>query len=398
MDDITAIGIVILFGVILGHLATRLKIPSIAGYVIAGLIIGPSGFDIIPAENLESWNDILVLALAFLAFSVGTELFIKYIKKIGHGLLTITISEVLFTCLVVTVFMYLASFPLEVAFILGSLAASTSPAPILMIKKQYNLKNSFVENALAITALDDAIGIILFGVAFSVVTTVNDATQQLTLLGILLPSIKELALSVVGGLAIGTILAFTINLLTRNINTERTKKFYLEVTLVAVLATLSFAIYFEASEILTPLVGGFAFTNFVNKDVFELETKVVDLFAIPFLIFFFTVAGIQIDLSSIFGIVGIAILYIIARTIGKYFGTYFGAKISKHSDSFNNNMGFLLLPLGGVEIGLVLMAYKVLPPEYGDMVKVIVLMGTLVFSTIAPALAGTVLLKLEKKK
>ncbi len=392
MEAIIYIGVIVTFGVILGHLMSKLNIPSIAGYVIAGIIVGPSVFNFIPVDTAEVLSPITDIALAFLAFSVGTELFIPKLKKSGIGLFGISVIEVLFTCATVTIILFLFGMNIYIALILGALAASTSPAPILMIKKQFKTKSLIIDDAIAICALDDALGIVVFGIIKSFVDSGYNSTEKLSFIELLEPAVIELAISTFFGIVIGIGLGFMINTFTKRGNDEESD-FYLEATFVSVVLSLSFAYLFDGSTILLPLIAGVAFTNVVDKQVFDLETKVVDLFALPFLIIFFTIAGIQINIRAIPEVWLLSIIYVVFRGVGKYVGGVIGGAVTKHKHKYNKQVGLMLLPLGGVEIGLALSAQDVLNESEGNTVKLIVLSGTLVFSVL-----GTFIVSKSLKK
>lgn len=379
MQAIMYIGVIVTFGVVLGHVMSKINLPSIAGYVIAGIIVGPSVFNLIPKDVIEGLYPVTDIALAFLAFSVGTELFIPRLKKSGIGLIAIATFEVLLTWVLVAAAMYLLGMNIFIAILLGALASSTSPAPILMIKKQFKIKSAFVDDSIAICALDDALGIIVFSVAKVLVEQGYNAHGKLEPLKLIQPAIIEMSISVFFGIVIGIGLGFLINTFAKKRNDEDLG-FYLETTFVSVILSLSFAYLFNGSTILLPLVAGLSFTNVVDKEVFSLESKVVDLFALPFLIVFFTIAGIQINISAMSAVWYISIIYVVIRAIGKFYGGVISGLFTKHDKKFNNLIGLSLLPLGGVEIGLALSAQEVLPDAAGNEVKLIVLTGTLVFS------------------
>ncbi len=379
MQAIMFIGIIVTFGVVLGHAMSKINLPSIAGYVIAGVIVGPSVLDLIPQDVIKGIYPITDIALAFLAFSVGTELFIPKLKKSGPGLIVIAVFEVLFTWILVTIAMYLFGMNIFIALLLGALASSTSPAPILMLKKQFKLKSDTVDDSIAICAVDDAIGIVVFGLAKVFVEQGYNAHGKFEVLKLIEPAVIELSISVFFGIVIGIGLGFLINTFAKNKNDDDLG-FFLETTFVSVMLSLSFAYLFDGSTILLPLVAGLAFTNVVDKKVFSLESKVVDLFALPFLIVFFTVAGIQIDMNALSSVWYLGLIYVVVRAFGKFFGGKVGGRITKHESKYNSQVGLVLLPLGGVEIGLALSAQEVLPAAEGNDVKLIVLTGTLVFS------------------
>ncbi len=373
------IGLIVTFGVIVGHIMSRFNIPSIAGYVIAGIIVGPSAFNWIPESTAYAFGPITDIALAFLAFGVGTELFFPKLKKSGISLMLISLTEVLMTFVVVSGVLYLLKMNIYMALLLGALASSTSPAPIMLLKKQFKTKSVLVDDAIAICAVDDALGIVVFGVVKSIAASGYESDASLSLIDVVNPAIIELAISTFFGIVIGLGLGFMINTFAKKKN-EEDMGFFLETTFVSVLLSLSFAYLFDGSPILLPLIAGVAFTNVVDKRVFDLETKVVDLFALPFLIIFFTVAGIQINIHAISTVWVLSIAYVVFRAAGKYLGGVVGGKLSKHKSRYSRQVGLMLLPLGGIEIGLALSAQEIFNSDDGNVVKLIVLSGTLVFS------------------
>lgn len=375
------LGIIVSFGVVLGHLMKKLNVPSVAGYVIAGIFVGPSVFNLISADMASLFTPVTDIALAFLAFSAGTELFIPKVKESGVSLIIISFAEVFTTWILVTSILYILGLNIYIAFLLGALSSSTSPAPILMIKKQFATKSKLIDESIAICAVDDSLGIVVFGVAKAVVGAGYNSTDPITVLALVQPVFIELSISLFFGVVIGIGLGFLINTFAKSRDDE-VLSFYLETTFLSVLLSLSFAYLFDGSTILLPLVAGFAFTNVVNKEVFDLETKVVDLFALPFLIIFFTLAGIQIDIDALKAVWFLSIMYVIFRGVGKYVGGFLGGVLTKHTSRYNNQVGLMLLPLGGVEIGLALSAQEVLSESEGNQVKLIVLSGTLVFSVL----------------
>ncbi len=375
-QSIMYLGLIVGVGAFLGHLVSRIGLPTIAGYVLAGILLGPTALKIVPVEMTRSWIGITDIAIAFLAFSVGSELFIPKIRKHGVGILFIAMVEVLLTMAIVTAVLYLVGLEFSISLLLGALAASTSPAPLLLIKKQFSCKTDFVQDAITVTAVDDALGIIVFGVAKTFVEFGGEATNTVELLK---PAIYELGVSLLFGLIIGLVLGLLINTFSKR-DDDSENAFYLELTFVVVFVSIALAYLFEGSVILLPLVAGMSFTNVVGKDVYDRETKVVDLFSLPFLIIFFAIAGVQINASALKSIWYIGLLYVVLRGVGKYFGGMIGAVVTKQKRQYVKQIGVLLLPLGGVEIGLALSAQTVLNDEQGNLVRLVVLSGTLIYS------------------
>lgn len=171
MEPILYLSILLLSGLIVARLLGKLKFPDVTGYLIAGILIGPSVIGLIPADGVKQMEIVSQVALSFIAFSVGSEMNLKQIKKIGSKIILVTFCEALGGMLVVTLAMLLI-FKTDVAFAitLGSIASATAPAATLMVIRQYQAKGDLVDVLIPVVALDDAVCIMAFGVASSIAT------------------------------------------------------------------------------------------------------------------------------------------------------------------------------------------------------------------------------------
>lgn len=131
---------------------------------------------------------------------------------------------------------------------------------------------------------------------------------------------------------------------------------------------------------------GMVFTNFSNKETFEIQAAALSNFAGPFTILLFTMAGVELSLDVLLKAGLPAILYIVLRIIGKFGGAYLGGKVSKAEPVVQKNVGWTLLAQGGVEIGMIVAVIGMVPHEYGLLVQTIVLSGILVFELIGPVM------------
>ncbi|MBN2541183.1 MAG: cation:proton antiporter [Bacilli bacterium] len=89
-------GIIIATGLLFGKIAKYLKLPNVTGYLIGGLLIGPSILNIIKEEALPGLEIVSVVALGFIAFTIGNELKFSYFKKVGTKPIVIAFFEATF--------------------------------------------------------------------------------------------------------------------------------------------------------------------------------------------------------------------------------------------------------------------------------------------------------------
>ena len=389
---IVNLGIIVLVGLLFGRLAEMLKIPAITGYLIAGLILGPiTGF--VSLVELESFSIVSDIALGFIAFQVGNELWFGKLKKSGGKIVVITIVQaVATTSLVIVGTMFFVD--ISVALILGAIAAATAPAPIMMIIKKYRTKGELTDTILPVVGLDDAVGVIMFGVLLSIsLSLMSTSVEAISLWHLIKEPLMEIGISIVIGVGIGLISGFSIRTISNN--RDRVEK-NLNVVIVTVLLTTGAALLTGASPILTPMIAGTVVTNLINKECFVLEEETIRFFIPPLMIAFFTIAGAQLQFSVLASAGAVGAVYIVGRIIGKFAGAYAGAKIVKSSKTVKNFLGVSLLPQSGVAIGLSIAAFNeivLVNPEYALMIKNVILASVLFF-----ALTGPVLVKLAFMK
>lgn len=385
------IAIILIAGLILGRLAEKIKIPSVTGYLVAGLLIGPiSGLifssPIITHDSLNDYHIISNIALGFIAFQVGNELWLGKLRKTGMKIVVITVIQAIATTgLVIILLLFVTDVP--IALTLGAIAAATAPAPIMMIVKKYRTKGELTDTIIPVVGLDDAIGVILFGILLSISVSIAANTgEAITMFHLIKEPVIEIGYSILIGTVVGVVAGLALK--TIDHNTERSEK-NLNVVIIAVFFTTGLSLYFHASPILTPMIAGAIVTNLLNKDCYKEEEHTIIRFIPPLMILFFTIAGaeLQFDVIAQAGMIGAG--YIVGRILGKYFGSMFGCKITKSSKNVSKYLGLSLLPQSGVAIGLSIAAFgafEAVNLEYADTIKNVTLAAVLVFELFGPFL------------
>lgn len=377
MVILVKVGISLVIGMIGGKLAKLVKLPSVSGYLIAGLFVGPAIFGdyaIISGGELKSLGFISELALAFIAFSIGSEFVISDLRKYGKKVFIITIAEVIGAILLVFVLMFFV-FKQDFAFsiIIASMSAATAPAATLLVMRQYRAYGPMTKNLLSVVALDDVVGIIAFGISMSL-AKVSISSEAISILKMIFMPLIEIFGSIVLGFLLGLILSF----LARK---EKDKDDMQVISIIAIFLGVGLANLLNLSPLLTNIVIGMTIVNILKKP--EKVFNSVNGFVAPFYVLFFTFAGASLDLKVLFSVGLIGIVYIFARGIGKYAGAFIGGKIVKAEKSVTNFLGLGLLPQGGISIGLSVLVAQQLP-EYATIINTIIMFSVLVYETTGP--------------
>lgn len=399
-----SLSLALLGGLLLSRLAKKVKLPAVTAYLIAGVLIGPfclGAFGIdgigITQEKLHGFGIICDLALGFIAFSMGNEFRINQLKKIGKQAMVIGIFQAVFTTIVVDAILIGLHFiipdklSLSAALVLAAVATATAPAATLMVVKQYKAKGELTDILLPVVALDDAVGLVIFAISFGIAKSLNAGAVDIV--SIVLEPILEIGLSLLLGAVMGVL--FT---LCEKIFHSRSKRMAVTVTFVMMtvaISSLKFnlgGIHIAFSSLLSCMMLGTVFCNICDFSEELMDRS--DRWTTPILILFFVISGAELNLS-IFGdviIVLIGVVYIISRSLGKYFGANLSARTTKCSPNIIKYLGITLLPQAGVALGMAIKASAELGAD-GLIVQNITLFAVLIYEIVGPFLTKQCLLK-----
>jgi len=391
-----SLSVAMLAGLLLSRLAKKVSLPAVTAYLIAGILIGPFclgaiGIDGIgvTAHQLEGFSIISDVALGFIAFAMGNEFRLAQLKKIGKQATVIGIVQAIFTTIVVDAILIILhliiphKLSLPAAIVLGSVATATAPAATLMVIKQYKAKGPLTETLLPVVALDDAVGLIVFAISFGIAKSLN--TGSVDIISVVLEPLLEVVLS----LALGAIMGLLFTLCEQFFH-SRSKRMAVSVTFVLMtvgLSLMSFEIggvHIGFSSLLACMMLGTIFCN--ACDVSEELMDRADRWTAPILILFFVISGAELDLSVFadVAVIVIGVVYIISRSIGKYFGAGISARVTKCSPEIIKYLGITLLPQAGVALGMAIKAIELGPD--GAIVRNITLFAVLVYEIVGPYL------------
>ncbi|MDY3196428.1 MAG: cation:proton antiporter [Paracholeplasma sp.] len=386
MEVLLKLAIVVVVGMIGGKIATKFKLPSVSGYLVAGLFLGPSFFDLVTKTDSVNFEIISELALSFIAFSIGSEFVYSEIKKMGKNVVVITLLEVIGAIGVVFSVMYFVfNQDFALSIVIASMSAATAPAATLMVMKQYRAHGPVTKTLLPVVALDDVFGIIAFGIALAVAKmSLNTSGSS----GVMM--FFEPVIEIVGSIGLGVLIGVVLAVVAKK---QQTKDDLQIVSITAIALATGLSNWLGLSSLLTNIVVGTVLVNLLKHSgrVFGSVNDFVPIFYV----LFFTLAGASLDLSILVSVGSMGIAYIFARGIGKYLGAFMGASIVKAPDTVRKYLGFALLPQGGISIGLSVIVRQQLP-QYATMITTIIMFSVLVYETSGPIFAKIAISKAKE--
>lgn len=379
---IIEVALILFSGLLFGRLVKFIKLPNVTGYLIAGLLLGPSVFNLIPISMVHGFDVISDIALAFIAFSIGSEFNIKYFKKVGSSPIIIAIAEAMGASIFVTGSLLLFGFDAKLSFMLGAIAAATAPAQTIMVINQYKSKGSLTSMLISVVAIDDAVALIGFGVTATIIRMLSATLSNNIIISILNP-VYELVISLVVGGTVSILMKVLFSWFRKPSNR-------ICIITGAILLTYWVATLVHGSSLLACMALGGVLVN-IFSDINNIK-KVTEKFIPPFLMLFFVISGAGFQISELKSIGLIGILYVVVRVAGKMIGAWSGGKLTKQENKISKYLGLTLMPQAGVALGLIVLAGAIIP-EYEPQIRVIILSSTFIYSIIGPIAAKFALVK-----
>ncbi len=392
MNVLLALAIAFAMGLFFSRLIRYIHLPNVTAYLLAGLVVGPYVLNALTPEMNTQLSIISDVALGFIAYSIGGEFKMSYLKEIGIKPIIITIFEGCTASLLVFLVLFLIGQPLPLCLALGAIAAATAPAATLMVIRQYKANGPVSKMLLPVVAMDDALGLILYAVMIALARTIERG-EVLTVMTLVVKPLVE----IVGSLALGVVIGLVLVYVLRFFHSRGNK---LSLTIMVVFAAVGLSDMWGLSSLLVCMMVGATMVNLCRQSDTMLEQ--CDRFTPPLFLLFFVLSGANLDLAVLptVGVVGIA--YVLTRAVGKALGATIGAKLEKCDANIVKYLGFTLIPQAGVAIGMARMCQTSLP-EYGTVINAVVLAGTLIYELTGPVITKIALtkageIKLDVKK
>ncbi len=344
---IALVGIAILSGLYAGKFTRKIGLPSLIGFMLAGAVMGVSLLKIFNVEILEHLSFISDIALGFVAFSIGSELNLTILKRLGRSLTAILLCETLLTFVLVTLGVLLVSggdWPM--ALIFGAMAPATAPAGTVAVLQEYKAKGNLTQALYAVVGFDDGIAVLIFGFAFALSKSLlsSETGGSMNVLASVGKPALEILISIATGLILGIVYTRLIRLIRSHDNIPA-------LTFGFVCISVGLALTYGFSPILTPMAMGFVLSNTSRSESVVVANRLRPLMPLIFILFFF-IAGAHLNLGSLPSLGLLGLVYILTRSAGKILGAGFGARIGKAPSDIRKYLGIGILSQAGVAIGL----------------------------------------------
>ncbi len=398
MQTLLLVAFALFSGLLMTRLFIKFRLPDVTAYLVAGVLIGPCvlgrlnlpGIGFQTFEQVDSLSIISDVALGFIAFAIGHEFRLSSLKQTGRQATIIGILQALITAVLVDIVLVSLHFlrpdliSLPVAITLGAIASATAPAATLMVVRQYKAKGPVTDVLLPVVALDDAVGLVVFAVSFGIAQSMREG--DVNAVALVVEPIVEVCLS----LALGGLTGVLLTYAERYFHSHRNRNALIvgSVILTVALSQLKFDVgpfTFGFSSLLVCMMLGTVFCNLcpLSEDLM-LQA---DRWSGPVLTLFFVLSGaeLQFEVFSSPSVVLIGVIYILARSVGKYLGARWSSVLANSPENVRKYLGITLLPQAGVALGMCATAARVLGSD-GTLIRNIILFSVLVYELIGPSL------------
>ena len=383
----------IVLAFMVGKLVSKIKLPAILGWLIAGMILGPHALSLVNNSLLDAgWYEGIVHILeCAVGLLIGTELVWSRIKKTGKQIIITTLTQSLGTFLLVTIVFgivfYFTGIPLYLAVIFGGIALATAPAPALSIVREFKTDGPVTKTLIPMAALDDMVAVIVFFSTISIISA-QLSEQKIPAYMIALIVLLPIIIGIVTGIFAGVLL-----------KKENTSKKTLFILFTTILITSGvgyiFNEYVMPKPVLNFMLIGMAFSATFSNMISEKRLEEIMRLFNPFLgismIIVILNLGAPLDYHLIFGAGLFTAIYIISRAAGKYLGAYVGASATRSPNTVKKYLGLTLLPHSGVSLVFTGIAVSVLSGPAPECAKII--QGTIAAAAVINEIIAVIISK-----
>jgi Kef-type K+ transport system membrane component KefB len=343
---LAVIGLIIAVSFLGSKLFQRFGIPQVVGFIVIGVILGPSALNIVPLELSSELIFISEIALGLIGFDIGSHLLLGELRRLGRSILFIVLFEAVGTFLLVTAGIYVLTRSLHTALIFGALASATAPAATVDVLAEYDAKGPLTTTLLAVVGMDDALALVLFSLAAALAESLLAASGPPSWLQVLQLPLIEIGGSLVLGVGLGL-------LLDQVMCRMKVQHDAMAVSIGFVFLGVGLSEAFGFSLILTTMILGMVVVNRCPEHGRHIRYTIEQAGPVIYVLFFTLVgARFQIGLLPTMGLLGVA--YVLLRSGGKFFGAWLGGTVGGAEPAVRNNLGLGLLSQAGVAVGLAL--------------------------------------------
>lgn len=376
-----------------GRFVSKIRLPSILGWLIAGMVFGPYLAGVVDQSVVDgtAYKIFVKFSECFAGVMIGREIVFKKLKAYGKQVAIITVFQSLGTFALVTavfaVVFAIAKIPLYLAFIFGGIALATAPAPALSIVNEFKCDGPVTKTLIPLAALDDVIGVAVF---FTVISAVSSMLGQGAVSG------WRIALMLLLPFATGIAFGAVCGGITTKLKNPKAQLTAMIVLLCAcVVAGLLCDRYIFGSFTLNYLLIGMAFSataaNLVPEEKFEKILRLYNPLLSLSLIIVIVNLGMPLDYRAIAGAGIYTVVYILGRAAGKIGGAALGGRVAKAQPTVKKYLGLTLLPHSGVSLVFTGIAVSTLSGVNAELTAVI--QGTIAAAAVINEIIAVILSK-----
>lgn len=377
MNALTSLGLILLLALLAGHLVKFVRIPEVTGYILAGVVLGPSVLGWVSHENLTALEILSEVALGLMLFSIGTVFELGRLRRVGRQFLIITLVESVLAATIVTVGVLAFGQPWQVAFLLGAVAIATAPASTLMVIRETDSSGPLTEILLGIIAINNVFCIVVY----SLVASAIDLTAALgtgNLAHSIYASVFPLVWQLVGSVALGYIVGVVLSTWSPQV-TETGEMLILLAG--SILLCVGAARMMELSTLIASMAVGATMMNLSKRSRRLFDT--LSGTDPPFYAIFFVLAGADLDLTLVQSLGWLGAVYVLGRALGKFIGARVAARHLALSPAVQRYLGFALLAQAGLAVGLTISIERRFD-DYAPIVSAIVLASVAIYEMFGP--------------
>lgn len=370
---LATLGAVLLIAVAAHFISKKVRIPQVTLLIVAGLLIGPSGFNVLPPGTQDWYPLISSMALLMVGFLLGGKLSLGMLRRSGREIMWFSLFEVLGATILIGCGLLAIGVDPPLALVLAGIGPASAPAATVAVVQEARAEGPFTDALLGVVAIDDAWGLIAFSVLLAVAGGLVGDGGPLTVLA-------QGGLELAGALALGLVLGLPTAFLTRHLRAGEPLE---AEALGIVLICGGLALWLNVSFLLSVMVVGAVIVNLAREN--EEPFRLIENIEWPFLVLFFVLSGASLRVEDLTLIGGIGVAYVAFRAFGLVAGAWLGGAIGRADPLHRRWMGLALMPQAGVALGMALIAGSHFP-ELKPVILPVVVGSTVVFELAGPLL------------
>ena len=406
--EVIGFGIVAIASYHIAGYLRKFNLPLITGLIITGIFAGSSILGFIPRESLDQLRFLNDIALAIIAFSAGSELYLKEMRSRIKSIQWMTFAQVVLIFVFSTLLIYWVSgriafirdeaplVRLAIALLFGSVFVARSPSSAMAIVNEMRASGPFTKTAVGVTVLIDVIVITLFTICFSIAKAIIHETPiDFTFTWVLF---LEILVSAIIGIAISKVLTVPFSF-----KAHRYVKGLLLLLIGYGVYALSSLVRsgslgligheFSLEPLLICIIGSFLLTNNSQHRI-EFSVVLKKISPVVYIVFF-TLTGASLSLEVFLTVVGVAFLFFGFRIISMFLASFLGVVLAGDNLRYRYISWMPHVTQAGVALGLTTMVAKAFP-GWGAQFEAVVIAIVIINQLVGPPLFKWAIVRLKE--